>query len=119
MHTRKDVATTPTKRGNLPISMQDKRPDWITKPGYLALGALRAQGVGQLRRMFDALQQRHFPLSQPEVVTLVRQVLYHIGTLSCSDQGPPLPLWRTDGGVRETCCPLCAKSWMRLQRSWR
>ena len=48
---------------------------------------------GQFRRLCDAMRTRELPFSQPDVATLVRQALYHIGTLTPS--GDSL-LWRTD-----------------------
>ena len=93
MHTRKDVASTPLDRSNLAVARQDARPHWLSKPAWLSFGSLRSYPMGQMRRLCDALRQREMPLAQPDVIALIRQSVYHIGTLSPSADGL---LWRTD-----------------------
>ncbi len=64
---------------------------------------LRAYALRQLRRLAAVLHDRTLPLAQPAVQTLVRQLLYHIGTLQDGDGDggtPPSLLWRT-GWSRE------------------
>jgi hypothetical protein len=85
---------TPTNRGNLAIAQQDERPAWLSKPGWLAFGALRSYPLIQMRKLCVALHERSLPLGHPTVQTLVRQALYHGGTLT--DSQPPTLLWRTD-----------------------
>ncbi|KAG2496793.1 hypothetical protein HYH03_005201 [Edaphochlamys debaryana] len=93
-------------RGNLAIERQYRRPCWLDKPGFLAFGALRAYPLRQLCRLSAALRERTLPLAHPAVHVLVRQLLYHIGTLTDGD--PPQLLWRTGwdepNGVLPTLC---------------
>ncbi|GAB4822814.1 hypothetical protein N2152v2_009860 [Parachlorella kessleri] len=86
-------ATDP-KRGNLAIAQQDQKPHWLSKHGFLAFGALRAYPLIQFRQLCETLHKRCLPLGQPAVQTLVRQLLYHLGTLRRTS--PPALLWRSD-----------------------
>ena len=61
-------------RGNLAIACQDLRPGWLSKPGYLAFGALRAYPLTQMRQLCTALHERSLPLGHAAVQTLIRQV---------------------------------------------
>ncbi|KAG1659824.1 hypothetical protein FOA52_003767 [Chlamydomonas sp. UWO 241] len=100
MHVRSSVSSTPADRGNMAIARQDLRPVWLSKPGFLALGSLRAYPVGQLRRLTEVLQLRELPWAQPEVITVIRQMLYQLGTL-VEHGGAVQQQWRsdwTDGG---------------------
>ena len=105
MHTRKDVTSTPRDRSNLAVARQDAKPIWLSKPAWMTFCSLRSYPVGQLRRLCDALRLRELPFAQPDVVTLIRQAMYHIGTLSPSADGL---LWRTDwqpgGDMLPTLC---------------
>jgi hypothetical protein len=47
MHTCKDIQSTPRDRGNLAIAHQDIRPNWLSKPSWLAFGSLRAFPMGE------------------------------------------------------------------------
>ncbi len=99
------TAATAPNRGNLAIAHQDERPSWLSKPGFQDFCQLRAYPLTQLRRLCTALQGRSLPLDHPVVQTLVRQVLYHCGTLT--DNQPPVFFWRTDweaGGMLEALC---------------
>ncbi|KAG2494611.1 hypothetical protein HYH03_007376 [Edaphochlamys debaryana] len=94
-------------RGNMAIARQDQRPPWLDKPAFLAFGTLRAFPLRQLWRLCVALRKRTLPLGHPAVQVLVRQLLYHIGTLT--DGASPQPLWRTGwdeepNGVLPTLC---------------
>jgi hypothetical protein len=77
------------------IARQDLRPVWLSKPGFFALGSLRAYPVGQLHRLTEVLQLRELPWAQPEVITVIRQTLYQLGTL-VEREGAVQQLWRTD-----------------------
>ena len=106
MHTRKDVASTPLDRGNTAIALQDIKPAWLSKPGWLAFGSLRAFPSGQMHRLCDIVHHRALPFSHPEVVALIRMSVYHIGTLASSADRL---LWRTDwqpggGDLLPTLC---------------
>lgn len=89
-------SATAADRGNLPIAQQDQQPRWISKPGFLAFGALRSYPLLQLRQLCVALRQRALPLGYPAVRTLVRQALYHVGPLTSGEQ--PALFWRTEWG---------------------
>ncbi|KAG2492072.1 hypothetical protein HYH03_009568 [Edaphochlamys debaryana] len=94
-------------RGNIAVARQDLRPSWLDKPAFLAFGSLRAFPLRQLWRLCVALRERTLPLGHPAVHVLVRQLLYHIGTLT--DGASPEPLWRTGwdeepNGVLPTLC---------------
>ncbi|KAG1658900.1 hypothetical protein FOA52_012576 [Chlamydomonas sp. UWO 241] len=95
MHVRNSVSSTPADRGNMTIARQDLRPAWLSKPGFLALGSLRAYPSGQLRRLTELLQLRELPWAQLEVVTVIRQTLYQLGTL-VEHEGAVRQLWRSD-----------------------
>ena len=87
----KEISST---RGNEALARQDMRPIWLTKPGYLDFGSLRSYPCGQLRRLCCILKERSLPFSHPAVQTLVRQALYHLGSLSGTAE---LSLfWRTE-----------------------
>jgi hypothetical protein len=99
-------AATAADRGNWAIALQDLRPKWLSKPGFLAFGALRAYPLTQMRQLCVALHERSLPLGHPAVQVLVRQALYHTGTLT--DTQPPALLWRTDWGTTDNMLPtLC------------
>lgn len=104
MHQSGSRVSTPADRGNLAIAQQDMRPGWLSKPGYLTLGNLRAYPLGQLRQLCVALHERNLPLGRPAVQILVKQLLYQIGTLTHST--PPCLLWRSgwseEGDVLDT-----------------
>lgn len=89
-------SATAADRGNLPIAKQHQQPRWISKPGFLAFGALRSYPLLQLRHLSVALRQRTLPLGHPAVRTLVRQALYHVGPLTSGKQ--PALFWRTEWG---------------------
>ncbi|GAX73071.1 hypothetical protein CEUSTIGMA_g524.t1 [Chlamydomonas eustigma] len=113
MHVGKSVNSCSDDRGNQGIANQKDRPCWLTtKPSFLTYTSLRSYPTGQLRRLCEALHLGELPLSHPGVIVLVRQLLFHIGTLHLipSQQRPGL-LWRTDweveGDVLPTlCCEL-------------
>ncbi|KAG2486452.1 hypothetical protein HYH03_014899 [Edaphochlamys debaryana] len=86
----------PADRGNWAIAWQDQRPSRLDKPAFLAFGSLRAFPLRQLWRLCVALRERTLPLGHPAVHVLVRQLLYHMGTLT--DEQLPQPLWRTGWG---------------------
>ncbi|KAG2501267.1 hypothetical protein HYH03_001073 [Edaphochlamys debaryana] len=95
------------ERGNWTVASQDLRPPWLDKPAFLAFGSLRSFPLRQLWRLCVALRERTLPLGHPAVHVLVRQLLYHIGTLT--DEQPPQPLWRIGwdeepNGVLPTLC---------------
>jgi hypothetical protein len=87
---------------------QHAKPSWLSKPGFLAFGALRSYPLGQHRRLCAALQQRTLPLAAPSVLALVRQSLYHLGELRAAGGGELQLPWRTgwqeEGGVLPTLC---------------
>lgn len=92
-------------RGNWAISRQDGRPTWLSKPAFLAFGALRSYPLRQGRALCATLHERVLPLEQPAVQTLVRQTAFHLGELT--DSAAPALLWRSEweggeGGVLAT-----------------
>ena len=82
---------TPWPSSNPP---QDEKPHWLSKPGFLALGTLRAYPLTQMRKLCVALRQRTLPLWHPAVQTLVRQAVHHLGELTDAER--PQLLWRSD-----------------------
>ncbi|EFJ48407.1 hypothetical protein VOLCADRAFT_91060 [Volvox carteri f. nagariensis] len=92
MHVRSSASVTSPSRGNVAIAQQDTKPSWLSKPAFLELCTLRAFPLRQLRRLAAALHDHVLPLAQPAVHTLVRQLLFHLGTLT--DDEPPQLLWR-------------------------
>lgn len=60
-------AATAPERGNLALARQDERPLWLSKPGFLAFGTLRAYPLIQMRKLCVALAERALPLGRPEV----------------------------------------------------
>ncbi|GLC47559.1 hypothetical protein PLESTB_000001100 [Pleodorina starrii] len=101
MHVRASPAATPAERGNIGIAQQDTKPSWLSKPAFLDFTRLRSYPLGQLRRLAAALHDRTLPLAHPAVHTLVRQLLYQLGSMTdggsqgaASNTSPQL-LWRT------------------------
>jgi hypothetical protein len=112
MHVGRSVSLCSDKMGNRGIADQREKPGWlISKPSFLTFTSLRSYPTGQLRRLCDALHQKELPLSHPGVIALVRQVLYHIGTLHVTPaQQIPGLLWRTDWEVEgDVLSPLCCE----------
>ena len=99
----------------------DKKPDWLTKPGYLAYGALRSYPLGQLRRLCSALHDRLLPLGQHEVRTLVIQAVWQLGSLEVGARGTPELLWRSEwegpAGVLAALCQELARLAAELEHS--
>eukprot|EP00899_Mesostigma_viride_P003650 jgi/Mesvir1/13286/Mv16551-RA.1 len=115
---------TDTTRGNIAIAEQISRPAWMSKPQYLAFGALRAYPNQQVRKMCVALRDKLLPLDRPAVHTLLRMAAYHLGELdvNVSDGGSTslarwfhssnateqvFPRWHTDlwlGGAADALC---------------
>lgn len=87
-------AATRADRGNVGIACQDEKPDWLSKPGYLAFTSLRAYPIMQLRSLCIALREQHLPLGHPAVVTLVQQTVYQLGEL----------IWTQDGCEKSSSC---------------
>ena len=65
-------AATDPQRGNVAIAQQDQKPHWLSKPGFLIFGSLRAYPLTQYRQLCEALHKRCLPLGHPAVQTLVR-----------------------------------------------
>eukprot|EP00798_Chlamydomonas_sp_ICE-L_P016685 gene16685-22945_t len=99
------VRRTTATRGNQAVASQDKRGS-LSKPSYLALGALRSYSFGQFRRLCAALCQRSFPLDHPAVRTTVVQAMYHLGKLYAQASGKVdlkwRALWHEPGDVLST-----------------
>eukprot|EP00899_Mesostigma_viride_P028443 jgi/Mesvir1/8784/Mv02694-RA.1 len=115
---------TDATRGNIAIAEQKWRPSWLSKPQYLAFGALRAYPNQQVRKMCIALRDKLLPLDRPAVHTLLRMAAYHLGELdvpviqnnaavggSSADDSTRFeelfPRWHTDlwlGGAADALC---------------
>ncbi|CAM9398568.1 unnamed protein product [Choristocarpus tenellus] len=95
---------TSSKRGNMAISRQDEKPDWLEKQGYLSFGALRAFPRQQLRKLCVILHEKLLPLGESSVRLLLQQAMYHLGDLT--DTGSPQLAWRLDA-VEKTLPALC------------
>jgi hypothetical protein len=111
LHVGDSVASINSARGNVPLASQNQRPDWVSKPGFLAMGSLRAFPHAQLHRLAQALAERDLPLARPEVHTLVLQALWHLGSLQpgLGSEGTGLgQAWRKDwlepGNTAATLC---------------
>lgn len=94
--------TTEPDRGNQAIARQESRPHWLSKPGYLDFGSLRAYPCLQLRKLCVALHERRLPLGHSTIQSLISQALYHLGELT--DSTPPRFLWRSEWDT--TCSDL-------------
>ena len=86
--------STARSRGNMAIATQGHAPSWLDKVAYIAFGTLRAYPLLQLRKLAVALRERSLPFDQPDVRTLVRQALFHVGDIS--SRAPIRLLWRED-----------------------
>eukprot|EP00899_Mesostigma_viride_P018047 jgi/Mesvir1/26243/Mv05721-RA.1 len=115
---------TDATRGNIAIAEQTSRPLWMSKPQYLAFGALRAFPNQQVRKMCIALRDKLLPLDRPAVHTLLRMAAYHLGDLdvhvshggsssllrwfhSSNASEQVFPRWHTDlwlGGSADALC---------------
>ena len=86
----------PLLRGNEPIAFQQFRPAYLSKPEFLAFGALRAFPRQGFRKVCVALRERSLPLGDPAVRALLLQTLLHVGELSLSSDAAPRFEWRGD-----------------------
>eukprot|EP00035_Acanthoeca_spectabilis_P000997 m.76812 g.76812 ORF g.76812 m.76812 type:complete len:2981 (+) comp10556_c0_seq1:218-9160(+) len=103
-----DRADTDPCRGNRGVAWQDRKPDWLTRSQYLSFCNLRAYPRLQLRRIAAALHERSLPFGRPEVQLLLRQALFHVGSLRVvglleGDPPPAMLEWKhedlvVDGG---------------------
>jgi hypothetical protein len=91
-----DAAHTAPTRSNEALARQAEQPRWMSKPGFLAFGSLRAYSLLQLRKLAVALRERTLPLSHPAVQLLVRQTLYHVGTLRADGNIETALTWKAD-----------------------
>jgi hypothetical protein len=92
-----DAEHTDATRGNVALARQAEQPRWLRKPGFLAFGSLRAYPLLQLRKLAVALRERTLPLGHPAVQLLVRQALYHVGSLRAGDSGDAsMMTWKPD-----------------------
>ena len=83
-------------RGNKPISTQDSRPDWLSKPEYLFFGKTRAFPISQFRAILASLRDDCLPMNDTRVHTLIFQAAFHIGRISDSgEEGFGFP-WKCD-----------------------
>jgi hypothetical protein len=69
------------ERGNTAIARQNSAPDWLSKEQYIRVAALRASPFRQWIKLGAALQGANVPLDREEVHTLIRQCLYHYGSV--------------------------------------
>jgi hypothetical protein len=82
----------PSHRGNLGLSTQDQRPEWMSKSQYLHFTSLRAFPQIQLRKLLICLQERSLPFGREEVQTIIKQLIYQVGPVDAVGQF----LWRQD-----------------------
>ena len=92
-----DCGATASERGNMAVGAQADRPDWLSKPQYLAFAGVRAFGHMQLRKLACALRERSLPLSHEAVQVLLRGALHQLGPLRTQpgDERTFMP-WKAD-----------------------
>jgi hypothetical protein len=88
-----------TTRGNRAYAELDNKPDFLNKSQFLAFCEMRSYPNIQLRNLFVALKMDSLPLGCPEVLTLLKQTLYHIGEVvfSGDETCEPVLSWKRDG----------------------
>ena len=86
---------TEATRSNQAIANQKTMPKSFKKAQWLTFGSLRAYPNQQLQKLCAVLNERALPLNESIVQTLIRQILYHIGTVQ-SQQNEIFPIWKTD-----------------------
>jgi hypothetical protein len=62
------------ERGNLSFAKLQDKPDAFDKKGFVDLAYLRSYSNLQFRKLANALSERSFPLGDPIVQTVIRQV---------------------------------------------
>jgi hypothetical protein len=77
---------TPTDRGNQAVAkaMSSTALPWLSKPQYICFSEMRAFPRLQLAKLHTAIKDHGLPFAQPAVQLLVRQLLYHVGTVPWS-----------------------------------
>ena len=92
-------STIETTRGNRGPAELVNKPDFLSKPQYLTYCAIRSYPNVQLRKLIVALKADGLPLDCPDVLTLFKQTLYHIGELELSGDRSKEPVlsWKMDG----------------------
>ena len=86
---------TEATRSNQAIANQKTMPKCFKKAQWLTFGSLRAYPNQQLQKLCAVLNDRTLPLNEPIVLTLIRQILYHIGAVQ-AQQNEIFPIWKTD-----------------------
>ncbi len=76
------------------ICKQYQMERWMTKSTYLTFSRLRAFPHTQVRNLMDAIKSCELPLCEPDVRTLLQQLLRHTGPFS--DSAPRGRFWLTD-----------------------
>lgn len=71
-------------RGGRGVAEQRDRPEWLTRSEFVAFAGVRASPRLQLRNICCVLRDRSLPFAHPGVQLLLRQALYHVGTISAA-----------------------------------
>ena len=73
-------------RGNEGIASLSRKPECLSKPGYLVYSSMRAYPHLQFRNICTALHDRELPLTLYATKALLRQTLCHIGDVTESGE---------------------------------
>jgi Protein of unknown function (DUF3638) len=94
-----DRSAIETTRGNRAYAELDNKPDFLSKSQFLAYCEMRSYPNIQLRNLYVALKADSLPLGCPEVLTLLKQTLYHIAevVVSGDETCEPYLSWKRDG----------------------
>lgn len=85
---------TETTRSNISLATQSDRPEWLSRPQYLAFCSIRAYPLLQLRKILCALRDRSLPFGRQEVQVLIKSALYQVGALRGLPNEPTLLSWK-------------------------
>jgi hypothetical protein len=93
------------KRANSVVCNQNKRPNWLNKPGFLQFAMLRSDPNMQLRQLLGMLSRDDVPLGNSDVRAMVCQIIYQLGDLrSLNEPLSETPKWKSDlflaGGLK-------------------
>ena len=92
----KQDASMDETRGNLALSSQSLKPDCLSQNEYYLFCRLRAFPLRQIRDIIACIGDQSLPLPDEDVQKLIFQAIFHVGSLSRSDDESQSFLWKQD-----------------------
>ena len=99
----KQDGSTDKTRGNIPLSTQSSKPNYLSITEYLCFCRLRAYPMRQMRDVIACIGDRSLPLHQKDVQKLILQVMFHVGSLSDSNVESQSFRWKRDLYDQSNC----------------